>query len=71
MKWIHKLFSLAGLSLGGANACIKHGCKNYCGYSPSEHMRFYELKHPQLMQWDRIQSSKCDDSLLTHIEDSN
>lgn len=40
MKYLHKFFSLFGLSLGGANACQKYGCKKYCGYSPSEWMRF-------------------------------
>lgn len=43
MKWLHKLFSLTGSSLGGADACIKHGCKKYCGYSPSECLRFIML----------------------------
>ncbi|MEG0472644.1 MAG: hypothetical protein RR588_09945 [Solibacillus sp.] len=68
MKWLHKLFSLAGLSLGGANACFKYGCKKYCGYSPSEAMRLHELEHPLsslLLQKD------CDDELPTHIEGSD
>lgn len=43
MKWLHKLFSLVNTSLGGADACIKYGCKEYCGYSPSECLRFIML----------------------------
>ena len=44
MKWLHKLFGFFGLSMGGANACLKYDCKEYCGYSPSEFMRFRDGK---------------------------
>lgn len=42
MRLIHKIFSLMGYSFGGYKSCLKHGCKDYCGYSPTEAVLFYE-----------------------------
>lgn len=43
MKWLHKLFSLLGLSLGGAEACLKYGCKECCSSNPLEQMKFHKI----------------------------
>lgn len=44
MRLVHRFFSLLGLSLGGHKACLKHGCEEYCGYSPSESFSFMFAK---------------------------
>ncbi len=44
MKYLHKWFSIFGVSLGGHKACLKYGCKKYCGYSPTESLMFIEKK---------------------------
>ena len=36
MKFIHLLFSKLGFSTGGHKACLKYGCKRYCGINSSE-----------------------------------
>lgn len=43
-KLLHKFFSMFGLSLGGASACIKYECKEYCGLSPSQLIYFEQIK---------------------------
>ena len=43
-KKMHKLLSYMGFSLGGYQACIKYGCKEYCGDIPSETVKFYERR---------------------------
>lgn len=45
MKYLHKLFSKLGLSLGGYEACLKYGCKDYCGNSVSQALAFTVRKH--------------------------
>lgn len=42
MKLIHKLFSKIGVSTGGHKNCLRYGCDSYCGYSPSEVIKFNE-----------------------------
>jgi predicted transcriptional regulator len=44
-KIIHKFFSILGMSLGGAEGCIKAECENYCGSSPSQALMFIMSNH--------------------------
>ena len=58
MKWLHKLFSFLGLSLGGANTCLKYECKEYCGYSPTEYIKFHSGKVKEIPKGPKLRERK-------------
>lgn len=43
MKYLHRLVSFLGFALGGAEACLKYGCKECCSSNPVEHMKFHKI----------------------------
>ncbi|MFP7447131.1 hypothetical protein SFC50_25890 [Bacillus infantis] len=45
MRLLHNFISKFGFSFGGHKACLKHGCKKYCGYNPIEALLFIEKKN--------------------------